>query len=136
MVKMNVEYTGELHCKIAHGPSGALIETDAPKDNLGRGESFSPTDLVGAALASCVITTMAIVAKRDGIAFEGATATVEKEMVTQPTRRIGSLKVQVIASQKGLSKEQIEKLERVAHHCPVHKSLHPDVQMPIEIIWK
>ena len=132
---MNVVYTGDLHCKLTHEPSQAVIETDAPKDNMGRGEAFSPTDLVGAALASCILTTMAIVAKRDGILFEGAEASVEKEMVVQPTRRIGSLKVVVMAP-KSVPLEHREKLERAANHCPVHKSLHPDIAAPIEIRWK
>ena len=130
MVKMKVTYTGDLHCDLTHEPSGSKIETDAPKDNMGRGESFSPTDLVGAALASCILTTMAIVAKRDGVPFEGACASVEKEMVSQPTRMIGSLAVAVVMP-KTISEEYRVKLERAAHACPVHHSLHPDVKVPI-----
>ena len=64
MVEMSIVYQGEKHCELTHGPSGSKIETDAPRDNMGRGERFSPTDLMGAALASCVLTTMAIVAER------------------------------------------------------------------------
>jgi len=63
MVKMTAEYTGGFHCRLSHGPSGSELETDAPKDNMGKGERFSPTDLVGAALASCILTTLAIVAE-------------------------------------------------------------------------
>src|ERR1700689_1455565 len=90
MVKSNTVYSGGLHCEITHEPSRSKIETDAPKDNLGKGERFSPTDLVGAALGSCILTTMAIVAERDGISINGVTASVEKEMIVKP-RRIGAL---------------------------------------------
>lgn len=129
MVKMSVVYKGQKHCELTHEPSKTKIDTDAPKDNGGRGEAFSPTDLVGAALASCVVTTMAIVAERNGIPFEGASAEVTKEMIVEP-RRIGALPVNVVMP-KNLTPEQRQKLEHAALHCPVHKSLHPDVQMPI-----
>src|ERR1700749_3915091 len=94
MVKMSVVYEGQLHCNLVHEPSHSEIATDAPKDNQGKGERFSPTDLVGAALGSCILTTIAIVAERDGISIEGAEAHVQKEMITQP-RRIGALPVQI-----------------------------------------
>ncbi len=134
MVKMSVVYQGDLHCELTHGPSNSKIQTDAPKDNMGRGECFSPTDLVGAALASCIITTMAIVAKRDGMPFEGARAEVQKEMNLDP-RRIGALPVKVYLS-KAIPESYRAKLEHVAHACPVHKSLHPDVKLPIEIVYE
>ncbi len=130
MVKMQAVYQGQKHCEIVHTPSQSAIETDAPKDNQGKGERFSPTDLVGAALVSCVLTTMAIVAERDGISLEGASAEIEKEMQTSP-RRIGSLKMKVTLSSK-LNSNERRKLEETAHHCPVHRSLHPDIQAPIE----
>lgn len=133
MVKMSVVYKGQKHCELTHEPSKIKIDTDAPKDNGGRGEAFSPTDLVGAALASCIVTTMAIVAERNGIQFEGASAQVEKHMIVEP-RRIGSLPVHVTMP-KSLTSEQRQKLEHAANHCPVHKSLHPDVQMPITFTY-
>jgi putative redox protein len=131
MVKMSAKYEGGLHCSLSHGPSGSVVETDAPKDNMGKGERFSPTDLIGAALASCILTTMAIVAERDGLSLNGAKAEVVKEMTAQPTRRIGALPVKVTLP-SSLSQDARRKLENAAHHCPVHKSLHPDVQAPIE----
>ena len=134
MVKMTVTYGGGLHCELTHQPSGSKIETDAPKDNNGKGERFSPTDLVGAALASCIVTTMAIVAERDGVSLEGARAEVQKEMVTQPTRRIGALPVQVFLSAK-IPLEYRKKLEHVAQHCPVHKSLGEEVSRPITFTY-
>lgn len=133
MVKMSIVYQGQLHCELTHEPSQSKIETDAPKDNQGKGERFSPTDLVGAALGSCILTTIAIVAERDGISIEGATAQVEKEMIAKP-RRIGSLTVSVRLP-AALTANQRRKLEETAHHCPVHKSIHPDVQMPITFTY-
>ncbi len=80
MVEINLSYQGEKHCELTHGPSQTVIETDAPKDNQGRGESFSPTDLVAAGLGSCVLTIMAMKAEKDGHKFVGARARVEKHM--------------------------------------------------------
>lgn len=134
MVQMSITYDGEKHCTLRHGPSGSQISTDAPKDNHGKGEAFSPTDLVGAALGSCILTTMAIVAERDGIDFKTAQATVIKEMNPSP-RRIASLKVQLILP-KSLTDDQRRKMEATAKACPVHKSLHPDVQMPMEFSYQ
>lgn len=130
MVKMRTVYSGGLHCELLHEPSQSLIETDAPKDNQGKGERFSPTDLVGAALSSCILTTMAIVAERDGISLKGASAEVVKEMIATPSRRIGSLNVQV-EMPSTVPHEAREKLERAAHACPVKKSIHPDIQANI-----
>ena len=135
MVKMTATYSGGLHCNLIHEPSKSTIETDAPKDNMGKGERFSPTDLVGAALASCILTTMAIVAERDGVPIAGARAEAVKEMVTQPTRRIGSLSVRVTIP-ASVPADYRKKLETVAQHCPVHKSLHPDVSMPITFVYE
>jgi putative redox protein len=131
MVEMHAKYVGEKHCEIVHLPSSSVIETDAPKDNQGRGERFSPTDMVGAALATCVLTTMAIMAERDGINMNGATAQVSKVMNPNP-RRIARLPV-VVKMPSNIPKEARAKLEAAAHACPVHRSLHPDVEAPIEI---
>ncbi|MBS1958786.1 MAG: OsmC family protein [Bdellovibrionales bacterium] len=133
-VKMSGRYLGRKRCETTHEQSGSKIETDAPKDNMGEGSRFSPTDLVGAALGTCIITTMAIVAERDGMSFEGATYEVTKEMVTEPTRRIGTLRVKITLP-KSIPESYRSKLDHVARACPVHKSLHPDVQMPIEIVY-
>ncbi len=108
--------------------------TDAPKDNMGNGESFSPTDLVATALGTCMLTTMGIVAQRNEIDMSGATSVVTKEMVQAPTRRIGRLGVTIRVPQK-LSEEQRQRLENAALACPVHKSLHPDVQIPVKFEW-
>lgn len=134
MVAIELEYEGDLHCKAVHGPSGTALTTDAPKDNQGRGESFSPTDLVATALGSCMLTVMGILARTLQIDIAGTTATVEKEMAAAPVRRIQSLKVRIHVPH-ALSEDNKLKLERAAHTCPVHKSLHPDVDAPIEFTW-
>lgn len=130
MVVVDIEYTGDLHCAIRHGPSGAVIVTDAPKDNQGKGEAFSPTDLVAAALGSCMATVMGIVARRHEIDLRGMKITVTKEMTQGPVRRIGKLTVK-IAMPGNLSADQREILRRAAEACPVHKSLSPDVDVKI-----
>jgi putative redox protein len=134
MVNMTVDYTGKLRCRLMHEPSGSAIETDAPKDNMGEGSRFSPTDLVGAALAACVLTTIAIVARRDGVEIEGARAEVSKEMATAPTRRIGALPVKVTLPAK-LPADYRAKLENAGRSCPVHKSLHPDIKAEISYVY-
>ncbi|MGA2249426.1 OsmC family protein [Terracidiphilus sp.] len=134
MVSIEMKYEGDLHCSAVHGPSGTVLSTDAPKDNQGRGESFSPTDLVGTALGTCILTTMGLLARTLGIDMSGATATVDKEMTSAPPRRIERLTVK-IQMPAGISEENRVKLERAAHACPVHKSLHPDVELPISFTW-
>ena len=134
MVEITVTYPGQLRCVATHGPSGTSLNTDAPKDNMGKGESFSPTDLVATALATCMVTTMGIVAQRHNIRFEGATAKVGKEMVTSPLRRIGCLTVEITVPIE-LSPEDERRLRAGALACPVHKSLHPDVQIPVTFYW-
>ena len=134
MVAIQVEYQGDLHCKAVHGPSGTELNTDAPKDNQGRGESFSPTDLVATALGTCMLTVMGIMARTLEIDIAGTTATVEKEMTASAPRMIKSLAVKIHVPHSVTPENQL-KLERAAHTCPVHKSLHPDVQTPIEFTW-
>ena len=132
---MAVTYQGDLHTEVLHEPSGARLETDAPKDNEGRGERFSPTDLVGAALGSCMLTVMGIVARRHAWDMTGATAEVEKEMVVAPIRRIAQLGLR-IAMPAGIPEHARATLERAAHTCPVHQSLHPDVKVDVAFTWK
>ncbi len=134
-VRMSVTYQGDLHCEALHEPSGSRLETDAPADNEGRGERFSPTDLVGAALGSCVLTVMGIVARRHAWDMTGARAEVDKEMVAQPVRRIGRLAVR-ITMPAGIPHSARSLLERTAHTCPVHQSLHPDVKAELTFVWK
>jgi len=134
MVKMSMVYEGQLHCVLTHEPSGSVISTDAPKDNMGKGEAFSPTDLVAAALGSCMLTVMGIAAARHNIDLKGTKVDVSKEMITAPVRRIGSISV-TLHMAPGIPPDKRTMLEAAAHSCPVHKSLHPDVQTPIQFIY-
>jgi putative redox protein len=134
MVTIDIQYQGGLHCDAVHGPSGTRLSTDAPKDNMGKGESFSPTDLVATALGTCMMTLMGIAARSLNVDLTGTHITVQKEMVATPMRRIGKLGVKITIPAR-LTAEQKEKLEKAALTCPVHKSLHPDVQLPVEFVW-
>jgi putative redox protein len=131
MVTIDVVYQGNLRSQATHGPSGTHLDTDAPKDNEGLGQSFSPTDLVATALGTCMITTMGIVARRRGLAFEGARASVAKHMVADPLRRIGKLEV-AIAMPPGLADEARKVLEHTALTCPVHRNLHKDIDIQVQ----
>lgn len=131
-VPMTVRITG-LECKLTHEPSGAVIRTIPPKDNGGDGSSFSPTDLMGAALASCALSTMALIAPKEGLTFGEATARVEKEMVGPP-RRIGSLAL-VFTMPAGTKPEERARFEEIARNCPVAKSLHPELQVPMKFVY-
>lgn len=128
-VPMTVRIEG-LACQLTHGPSGSTITTVPPRDNGGTGESFSPTDLVGAALASCALSTMALAAQREGLSWGNARAAVEKRM-TPPPRRIGEL-VLVIDMPREVRPQDRARLEETARTCPVARSLHPDVKVPFE----
>ena len=137
-VEIDIVYEGGLRCTATHGPSGATLSTDAPVDNHGRGESFSPTDLVSTALGSCVMTIMGIVAERNQIDLTGIRIRVSKEMIQQPVRRIGRLPVTVTIPAETAAKVTAadrSKLETAARHCPVHQSLHPDIDSPIDFVW-
>jgi putative redox protein len=133
-VTMRVEYKGGLHCTLEHGPSMARLETDAPKDNQGKGEAFSPTDLVGAALMSCAITTMAIKAPKEGIPFTTAKAELVKEMTATPPRRIQRLTI-AFRMPKDLSSAHRARLEEIANTCPVALSLSKDVEVPMTFAY-
>lgn len=106
MVAIHIVYQGELRCALSHEPSGTVIYTDAPKDNHGKGESFSPTDLVAAALGGCMLTIMGIAARKLGISIDGTKVSVVKEMVATPVRRIGALKVVIDVPTAGLDDTQ------------------------------
>lgn len=133
MVKSTTVYTGGLHCEAVHEPSGARIATDAPADNHGKGEAFSPTDLVGAAMAACMSTIMGIVAERHGIDLKGMSIEVQKHMNADP-RRIGKLEVTITVPLPADTPYK-SMLEAAAMNCPVKKSLHPDIDIPVTWVW-
>ena len=133
-VTFTTTYLGDLRTAIAHGPSGTVIETDAPVDNHGKGERFSPTDLVAASLGSCMLTIMGIVAKRDGIDISGTSVAVEKHMTAELPRRIAKIVVTFTLSTRVGADHRL-KLEHAAHTCPVALSLHPEIQQVVTFAW-
>jgi putative redox protein len=129
-----VTYESNLRTTCLHLQSGSAIETDAPTDNKGKGERFSPTDLIATGLGACMITTMGIKAQTMDIALDGAKVEVTKVMVSDP-RRIGKIIAHVTLPALNLDEKTIEILERVARTCPVERSLHPDVELDIQFNW-
>ena len=131
MVEVSARYLGSLRCEAVHGPSKSVLLTDAPVDNHGKGEAFSPTDLLAAALPCCIMTIVGIVAARHGLAIEGMTARTEKVMSQDAPRRIASLRT-TIEVPLAADHPQRTHLENAAATCPVHKSLHPEIDAAIE----
>lgn len=137
MVQIDVVYRGQLRCIATHGPSGVELATDAPVDNHGRGESFSPTDLIAAALATCMLTTMAIRTRAQNYALEGMTAEVRKHMSSAGPRRIVKLEVEIaVPDATTLGPSDREALADAAHTCPVRLSLLDAIQVPIVFHWR
>lgn len=136
-VEINSVYQGELRVEATHAPSGTTLNTDAPLDNGGKGESFSPTDLVATALGTCVMTILGLVAERHQLDLKGTQVHVTKEMVTDPIRRIGSLRT-IVTVPKGAVEDPSmrERLETAARKCPVHKSLLAEIDAPIEFVYE
>ena len=134
MVKISIRYEGGLRCEAVHGPSGQKLFTDAPVDNHGKGESFSPTDLVATALGSCMATIMGIVAERHQLDLADMKIEVIKEMSKDTPRRIARLAT-VIDVPLPADHPDREILERAALTCPVHQSLHPEIEKPLEFRW-
>lgn len=127
-------YLGNKKVELQHDDSGAIFVTDAPLDHAGEGKSFSPTDLLTAALGSCVLTVMAIVAERDGIDLSGMRMRAEKMMIGSP-RRIGGLNVDIWMPARLVQADR-DKLERVAKACPVHQSLAGDIAVELRFCYE
>lgn len=137
MPTVQTTYLGELRTEAVHLQSGTTIITDAPTDNNGKGEAFSPTDLVAAALGSCMMTIMGIVARRDEIDLKGSQMEITKGMSAEPPRKIAKVEVKLsMLTGTELNDAEKAKLERAAHTCPVALSLHPDVEQAITFEWK
>ena len=135
MITSKVKYLGDLRAESTHLQSGNTFLTDAPKDNYGKGEAFSPTDLLATSLANCMFSIMGIVAKRDGHpSIDGATAEVTKVMYQDP-RRVGEVHVTITFPKNNYSEKDKKVYENAAHTCPVAKSLHPDILQKVEFIW-
>jgi putative redox protein len=133
-VRVDIDYEGNLHSRAVHEPSGSVLATDAPRDNQGLGASFSPTDLVGTALGTCMLTTMAIAARAKGIELKGASASVDKDMIADPKRRVAKLTV-AITMPASIDKEMREHLEHVAHTCPVALTLSERTQVVLSFTY-
>jgi len=128
-------YKGELRTDCKHLQSGTVIETDAPTDNNGKGERFSPTDLIATALGSCILTTMAIKMESE-IDLAGTRLEVTKVMAANP-RRIGEIKIAIYFPENlQVDDRQKTMLENLAHACPVSKSLHPDLKQTVQFFYK
>ncbi len=134
MVRIHQVYEGDLHTSCRHEPSGRELATDAPRDNQGRGESFSPTDLVATALGSCMLTIMGIEARKRGWGLEGARVEVEKHMTPAAPRRIERLALR-FEMPTGLPPEARGALEEVSRTCPVCRSIHPDIELDVQFEW-
>jgi putative redox protein len=128
-------YQGELRTLATHVYSGTQLFTDAPLDNQGKAQSFSPTDLVAVALATCVITTIAILLKQEQLVLKGSKLAVRKIMVSNP-RRIGAIELDIDIADTQLSIEQKQRLETIADSCPVAKSLHPNIEQRITFSYR
>jgi putative redox protein len=138
MVDIYIRYEGGLHCAARHAPSGSTLATDAPIDNHGRGEAFSPTDLAATALGTCMLTVMGILANKRNWNIEGIDLHVRKEMTSSPPRRIEQLRVTLdvpFAVSTTLSADARAELEHAAHTCPVRLSLHPQIDVPVVFRW-
>ena len=131
----SIVYKENLRCECTHLQSGTVIETDAPTDNRGKGERFSPTDSLCVALATCLVTTMALKANDMGIDLADTNIAVTKHMLSEP-RRIAKIDV-ILTFPATLQLEDKDRiiLERVGNNCPVAKSLHPDLEVNIEYKW-
>ncbi len=134
MVKIDIHYEGSLRCAATHGPSGQTLQTDAPVDNHGRGESFSPTDLVATALGACMATIMGIAAERHQLDLRGMQIEVTKVMSADLPRRIAKLATTIKVP---LPPEHPQRalLENAALTCPVHKSLSAEMEKPVDFEW-
>lgn len=135
MIPISVTYPGDLRCLATHGPSKASLTTDAPVDNHGKGESFSPTDLVATALATCMATVIGIKARQKGIAVEGMTVEIEKHMSEDAPRRIVRLPVR-ISLPLSESHPEAASLKAAALGCPVYQSVHPGIDKPVTFFWE
>lgn len=129
-----ITYIGELRCSAEHLQSGTIIESDAPTDNHGKGEKFSPTDLCATSLAECALTTIAILGKDKDIIIDGAHCTLQKIMSPNP-RRISEIVCNFNFSDRYTDKEKAF-IEETAHNCPVSKSLHPDLVQTMVFIYQ
>jgi putative redox protein len=130
----SILYKGDLRCECTHLQSGTVTETDAPTDNRGKGERFSPTDTLCVALATCMITTMGIRAADMQINLQGTKIDVTKHMLSDP-RRIGKIEIVLHMPHLNLSEKERIIMQKIGDNCPVMKSLHPDLKVEVQYDW-
>lgn len=135
MITMTVTYLGALRNQATHIKSGNTLITDAPTDNKGKGEAFSPTDLLCTSLVTCMITLMGITADEKSIQLGSIDADIEKVMYSDP-RRVGEIKIEFSIAQNNLTDREMKIIENAAKHCPVAKSIHPEIKQEITFNWK
>lgn len=135
MATIKTEYLGSLRTRATHVKSGNALITDAPVDNQGKGEAFSPSDLLATALASCMLTIMGIAAEKKGISLEGTSVETTKIMAADP-RRVGRLEI-TMHFPENLDIDEKDRiiLERAAKTCPVYYSIHPDIEKVLTFKW-
>lgn len=128
-------YEGDLRCSCTHLQSESIIETDAPTDNRGKGERFSPTDLLCVSLATCIVTTMGIKANDMNIDLKNSKLEVTKHMLANP-RRVGKIEIELFLQAKNATEADCQLLQKVGDNCPVIKSINPDIDTVINYNWQ
>ncbi|WP_297848973.1 OsmC family protein [uncultured Desulfovibrio sp.] len=135
MATISARYLGDLRVECTHTQSGTKIITDAPVDNHGKGQAFSPTDLCATAVGACAMTIIGLYARNHGVDVTGAEMEITKSMSADP-RRIGKVEVVFTMPDRPYSEKEKKVMERAAHTCPVHLSLHPDVEQVFTFKWR
>ena len=134
MATSTIKYLGDLRTEAVHLQSGVKIITDAPTDNHGKGEAFSPTDLLATSLGNCMMTIMAIVGERNGLDLKGTEISITKFMEANP-RRVGEIVVELTMPKNNFLDKDKEILEHAAHTCPVAKSLSSELKQTVRFNW-
>jgi putative redox protein len=134
MPTATLKYLGNLRTELTHVKSGKVVVTDAPVDNNGKGEAFSPTDLMSTSLCACMITIMGVAAETHKFSIEGTTAEITKIMSANP-RKVAEVQIEIIFPKDNYSDKEIKILEHIAKTCPVALSLHPDLKQSVKLIF-
>jgi putative redox protein len=134
MPTSTLEYLGDLRTKLTHLQSGQVVFTDAPTDNNGKGEAFSPTDLMSTSLCACMITIMGVAAQTHKFSLDGATAEITKIMSANP-RKVSEVQIEIKFPKNNYSEKEKKIIEHIANTCPVALSLHPDLKQSVKLIF-
>lgn len=134
MPTSTLKYLGNLRTELTHLQSGKVVITDAPTDNNGKGEAFSPTDLMSTSLCACMITIMGVAAQTHGFSIDGATAEITKIMSANP-RKVSEIQIEITFPKNNYSDKERKIIEHIANTCPVALSLHPDVKQNVKLLF-